>query len=198
MKISIILLAAGTSSRLGQPKQLLPVRGVSMVEYAMSMWSAMECDQRICVTGHMHDQMDALARRQGWTPRYNADYLLGLGSSIKSAIHTMDLTRSNGVIICVCDQPLIPLSYYQRFWQMVMSHPHSLVVSKYIQDFGVPTYFPRSYFAELSRISNHSGAKTLIHSGLSDAKFLYCAQGHRDIDTPYDLQYLSDLEVLNS
>jgi len=169
-----------------------------MVEHAMRMWRGVKLDQRICVTGHLNDQISELAKGQDWTPHYNSNYLLGPGASIKSAINFMDLSQSNGVIISVCDQPLVPGHYYQRFYEMVQSNPHSIIASKYLQDFGVPSYFPRSCFDELTRIGNTNGAKSIIHSRLSDTKFLYCAQGHRDIDTKYDLQYLAQLEPVTS
>src|SRR5687768_6796078 len=106
-KIGAIILAAGGSTRMGSPKQLLKFEGTTLIRRAASAANDAGCDQVIVVTGaaseDVRGELDALDVHE----IFNAEWQTGMASSIKVGIG--EITRADpdvdAVVIMVCDQP---------------------------------------------------------------------------------------------
>ena len=100
-----VLLAAGESSRMGQPKPLLPWRGTTMIEYQMNSLLQGGCDQVIVVTGKYDSEMAPLLKdRPGIIRAYNPNYAEGKATSVQAGIWEVpDGVRS--IVLLAVDQP---------------------------------------------------------------------------------------------
>jgi molybdenum cofactor cytidylyltransferase len=100
-----VLLAAGKSSRMGQPKPLLPWRGTTMVEYQMNSLLQGGCDQVIVVTGKYDSEMAPLLKdRPGIIRAYNPNYAEGKATSVQAGIWEVP-NGVRSIVLLAVDQP---------------------------------------------------------------------------------------------
>jgi molybdenum cofactor cytidylyltransferase len=114
--LEIIILAAGNSSRLGQPKQLVVYQGKTLIEHIVS--NALQVSPHVTVVLGSH------AKRIEWTlnqaqlfPKivYNADWEQGMGTSIKAGVSSLT-NKQAPIMILLSDQPAVKTSL---LWQMI-------------------------------------------------------------------------------
>src|SRR5687768_15776717 len=99
MKTVAVVLAAGSSRRLGRPKQLLDFRGLPLIRHAAIVALGARCDETI-VIGSFPEALAGLPV----TMLENPDAAEGMSSSIRMAVRHADGAR---ILLTVCDQPLI-------------------------------------------------------------------------------------------
>ena len=100
--ISAIILAAGQSRRMGQPKMLLPWGKTTVVEHVISVFAAADIESILVVTGGAHEQVEHAIANSRAHPRvrivYNQDYLHGeMLSSLKCGLRALMATETASV-----------------------------------------------------------------------------------------------------
>lgn len=137
--LSILILAAGSSTRLGEPKQLLPVKGQTLLSYIVK--KALNLSPYVnVVLGHEYSKCFNRIFRLPITCIHNKEYAKGMGSSISCGINKLDDTKP--ILIMLCDQPLIPLEHYEKLIQSYYEHDNKIVGSLYSSNITVPAIFP--------------------------------------------------------
>src|SRR5262245_22881887 len=103
--ISAVVLAAGASTRMGQPKLLLPLAGEPMIRRVVREVSAAGFDEVLVVLGHEHERM--LSALEGLVVRHavNLHYASGMGSSFRTAVE--HLPDSEAAMFVLADQPFV-------------------------------------------------------------------------------------------
>ncbi|HZF71594.1 nucleotidyltransferase family protein [Sulfuricurvum sp.] len=181
-QLNILVMAAGTSSRLGQPKQLLELNGHTLLWHAATQ--ALELTPHVTVVlGHQSDQCRDSIKDLPLKTVVNANYKEGLGNSIAYGVSTLD--ESNCVLIMLCDQPLIPQSHYEALIQTSKENPELIIASHYGKKSGVPAVFPKQYLPSLLKLQGDKGAKVLLETNI----YQYIPLTHnysKDIDTHED------------
>ena len=109
--LAVLILAAGSSSRLGKPKQLLKIKDESLIQIAVKKALTFTDDVKV-VLGHKSDEIIEELKDFPISILVNLNYEQGMGSSISFGIK--DFTHSKKVLIMLCDQPLIHLSHYKK------------------------------------------------------------------------------------
>jgi molybdenum cofactor cytidylyltransferase len=187
--IGLMILAAGASTRMGTPKQLLPFQGRSLLRYMADVAIASCCDQIVVVLGSQAErtmlEVDTLAvhviENQRW-----AD---GMGTSIAAGMTALTALDQdlNAVIIVLCDQPFVSAPLLNQLVESYRATQSPIVASAYANTIGVPALFDQSLFTALMAMNASAGAKYLIeqHAEVFQVSF---PEGAIDLDTPVQYQ----------
>src|SRR5215468_6125150 len=84
--VSAIILAAGSSQRMGRPKQLLPLGGKTLLEHVLSVVRSSNVDEIILVLGFAAEEIQRQIRTTGLVAIINPDYRQGMGTSLRSGL----------------------------------------------------------------------------------------------------------------
>lgn len=188
--LEIIILAAGNSSRLGQPKQLVVYQGKTLIEHIVS--NALKISPNVTVVLGSH------AKRIEWTlnqaqlfPKivYNSDWEQGMGTSIKMGVSSLT-NKQAPIMILLSDQPAVKTSL---LWQMIHLYQEKkpeIVACDYGGKLGVPMLFSPQVRHELLMLSGDQGARSFLPYYSDTTLTVPFALGVWDIDTPEDMAEL--------
>lgn len=189
--IGIIVLAAGSSSRLGTPKQLLPTsKGDSLIRRTAKLCIGATAGPVVAVTGAQHEAVVEEIADLDCTHTYNSNWPAGMGTSISHGMEYLQAMPVTGIIVTVCDQPHLSSEVFSNLMHLVTAKPTDIIMCKYAIGQGPPCYFPASYAPMLSSLRGDEGARTILASGDIDVLHISFPDGHKDIDTPSDIRYL--------
>jgi molybdenum cofactor cytidylyltransferase len=173
-EIAVIILAAGASTRLGRPKQLVVFEEKTLLEQVVGF----EAEKMISAHEHLP---------VSWVK--NTDWATGMASSIRAGLNFLQ-TQSidyQGVIYSVCDQPRLDGAIFQKIIDRKIVSKKGIVASEYATDWGVPMYFSKKYFPELSQLDGAAGAKKVAVQHLDDLSKIAFSAGDFDVDFLGDL-----------
>jgi molybdenum cofactor cytidylyltransferase len=183
--ISIIVLAAGSSSRMGQSKQLLLIDNETLIERTIK--TALACVENVVVVLGAHAKVHQAAIEKLFVQiLFNENWNNGMGSSLKAGLccllsHQPDC---EAVILVVCDQPLLTTAHLNKLISLYRQTKAPIISSVYSNSMGVPTLFDKSLFSELSKIPDNQGAKKIIEEHASRVSVVDFPEGDIDLDTP--------------
>ena len=191
--VDAIILAAGGSGRFGQPKQLLPFQGESLVRRVVRSAIDAGSVSVIVVAGAARDRIETELCGTPAVIVENPGWQRGLGTSIRCGLlHVRSLQpESDAVVLLVCDQPFVDASVIQSLIAEWENSRKPIVACCYAGTLGVPVLFDRSCFEELLSLPDETGAKALLHSRFADVAQMEFEKGSIDIDTPADFQSLT-------
>lgn len=192
--VSVILLAAGSSSRLGRPKQLVEVDGVPLL--LKSTLAALDANYK-----HIAVVLGANAEAHKKTIAHlpveiiiHNEWEKGMGSSLKAGLQHVLTSRpdTHAVVVLVCDQPLLTSTHLINLFDVYGKTANPIVASRYGFTLGVPALFDQTLFQEIVKIKDAQGAKGIIESHSASISAIDWPAGKLDIDTPEDLKSLND------
>jgi len=191
MQAGIILLAAGNSSRLGQSKQLVEVRGIPLLRRSAEM--AVQTGYTVVVVlgadAETHQPVLAGIKTE---VIINHNWHTGMGGSLKVGLkHLLKIHPAiEAVLIMVCDQPYLSGEHLQKLTVALQQQPKPIVASAYANVIGVPAIFRKEFFNRLLQLDEDAGAKKVIQQFADQVYTLPFEKGEIDLDTPRDLQHL--------
>jgi molybdenum cofactor cytidylyltransferase len=160
--ISGVVLAAGTSSRLGRPKQLLDLRGKPLLGHAVDASLASSLDDVVVVVGHAAAKVRALLPSD---PRLrvveNPAFAEGQSTSLRAALVAMDDTVEAAVIV-LGDQPGVTSGAIDKVIAEFRRSGGPIVQASYGGTPGHPTLLSREVWPEVDRITGDEGARSII------------------------------------
>ena len=194
MNTGIIILAAGESARMGEPKQLLPFRGKPMLRHAIDTALSISGAPVVVVLGAHAAQIRARLDEPCAIIAENTDWRDGMGSSLRVGLSTLVAAHPgiSAVLFLVCDQPLLSAT---TLGILIATHQRSgraIVASEYGGALGVPALFARSMFPELLAMDGAEGARQIIQAHRDQAVGGPCPDGAVDLDTPADYAPFSE------
>ena len=188
----IVVLAAGSSSRLGQPKQLLLYKNTSLLKYTISQASQVPNTAIIVVTGSNHELIEKEITDPEIKTIFNPDWELGMSTSIATGLN--ELLRLNPdiqkCIFTVCDQPYITTIVFENLIKEHQKKAKGIAASEYAATLGTPVLFHKKYFTELLQLKGQEGAKKIINRFLEDTVTVPFEKGNVAIDTIEDYNEL--------
>jgi len=192
MKTGIIILAAGNSSRLGQPKQLLAFKDTTLLKNTIETASLLPNVIILVVIGFNHQQIEKELNTSKTKISFNENWESGMSSSIVKGLNDLLLINPDieNCIISVCDQPFISHSVFENLLKEYNKYEKGIVASAYAETLGTPVLFDKKYFNELLGLKGQEGAKKIINQFLSDSVAVPFEKGNIDIDTPEDYNKL--------
>jgi molybdenum cofactor cytidylyltransferase len=164
--VGLLLLAAGSSSRLARPKQLLQYQDQTLLRRAAEVAAASPCRPLVLVTGALHDELlpeiDGLpfhvVRNDAW-----AD---GMGGSIAAGLAELEAAseaaKVDAVVVILCDQPLLSEEVLGQLIVQFQATGQPVVASAYGGTQGVPALFSRELFPQLLELRGATGARELL------------------------------------
>jgi molybdenum cofactor cytidylyltransferase len=191
LNITILLLAAGNSSRLMKDKLSLEFRGMTLLERSIASAADSLAKEIIVVTGPKKELKTSVEDRKGIRLVHNPDWQQGIGTSIKAGLRDLMDHKElpSAVIIAVCDQPYISAGHFDRLIGRYRRTGKKIIASAYAGSYGTPVLYDRQLFEELLSIPDTEGAKRQIldHTSAEEMEWVHFPGGEIDIDTPEDL-----------
>lgn len=188
----IVVLAAGASTRLGAPKQLLNFRGKSLLRRAVETAVASLCRPVIVVLGAHAAEVRGEIENLEIEVIENTEWADGLGSSIRVGINRLNEFSQDvsGAVIMLCDQPLISTKAIDELVKIHHETGAAIVASEYKGTLGVPALFARAMFPELMNLRGDKGAKQIIEKFPHRVGIVAVPHAAVDIDTRKDYESL--------
>jgi len=203
--IGAIILAAGESSRFGEPKQLLTFRGETLVGRAVRAAAEAGCEPILVVVGENSEAIklaldirdspissfSGLERVTRLRPTIieNGEWRRGVGTTIRRGLEQLP-NFVEAAVLLTCDQPYLDASIVSQLIAALAETGKPIVASSYADTLGVPALFHRSCFDALLTLPDSTGAKAFILSRQLEVASIPFARGEIDIDTPADFQRL--------
>ncbi|GGF06125.1 nucleotidyltransferase family protein [Flavobacterium limi] len=184
-KIALVVLAAGYSKRMGQPKQLLPWRNSTLLGSVIKNTFSVEADEIFVVLGAHNNEIKEKTDLSQTIILINENWQQGLGSSIAFAIAEIDKNYPdiNAVLFVLADQPFISQHHLNAIIELHNKEKEAIIITRKEDYRGVPVLFPRKFFSELILLSNDEGAKQIINRNKSEVREVITQDNVVDIDT---------------
>jgi molybdenum cofactor cytidylyltransferase len=190
--VGLIILAAGASTRMGTPKQLLMFQGRSLLRSMAEAAIASRCNPIVVVLGSQADRVKREVHSLDLHSVVNLEWAKGMGTSIAAGMTAITAIRSDldAVVITVSDQPFVGSDLLNRLIESHQATQSPIVASVYADTLGVPALFDRSFFTALMTIDRDVGARDLIKQHAEKVVQVSFPQGAIDVDTPAQYQQL--------
>ena len=193
-KTAILILAAGESKRMGQPKQLLPYKDSTLLLEKIKQFQNLEQTQVFVVLGAFFTDIFPSLRELPVKVVLNSNWTEGMGSSLSKGIELIQKKEMfDRVLITLADLPLMESSHYEELIEMSKTQGKRIVQTEYDETSGVPVVFDKSLFNSLRRLKNEEGAKPLIDKYKKEVIKLRSTTPYFDVDTSDAYQKLLDL-----
>jgi len=183
-----ILLAAGSSSRLGKPKQLLQVDGETLLRRTARLAIEAGCSPNVVVLGAFVEELKPQLNGLDVDVVTNVNWPQGMGSSLAVAMKWL-LNRQTppaAILVLVCDQPNLSADLMRALVARQFSDAKLAIASRYAEKIGVPAVFSPALFAELAALKGDKGARSILAQYARDVGTVDFPLGEFDIDTPAD------------
>jgi len=189
--VAIVILAAGASSRMGQSKQLLPLRDTTVLNHAIAIALGARPGVVCVVLGAHAAQHRESIRSFPVEIVVNEQWGTGMGSSLKAGLKHIETHHPAiaAALFMVCDQPALTT---QHLLNLIQTAGKPIVASYYGGSAGVPALFKRSFFPALNVLGNDQGAKKIFQQFPEQVAFVNFPEGAMDLDTPEDYQNYLD------
>ena len=190
--ISLLLLAAGSSTRMGQSKQLLKIGDESLLAHSAAIAIASRLRTIVVLGANEAEHRKAIASLQVDLVS-NTNWKNGMGGSIKAGLkHLLKSTPlTEAVIVMVCDQPLLRTIHLEKLKTRYESSGKRIIASLYSGTPGVPALFHNSLFSEIMDLPDDVGAKKIFQRHTKDMLTIDFPEGVMDLDTPDDYKNFS-------
>ncbi len=186
--IGIIVLAAGASSRMNQPKQLLEFEGETLLRRAVLTAIESVCKPVIVVLGANFEKTKQEVEDLDVVICFNENWQTGLSSSIKIGLEKLleIVPKIDAVMITLADQPFVTANHINSFAEKFHQSKCAIIAAKYNGTIGVPALFARGIFADFAEIYGNKGAKAILERRRDDLEIIDLPEAAFDIDTARD------------
>jgi molybdenum cofactor cytidylyltransferase len=189
-RTAIVILAAGGSRRLGQPKQLLSVLGEPLLRRVVRTAADVLPDHLIVVLGSSAYDCVPVIKDCGVDIVVNPFWESGLAGSIRIGVERAEEQGADSVLLLLADQPWLNSGVIRRFLDR-MTGPTDLIISaRYDGILGAPMMFGADWFPQLKNLEGDQGARNLVSREESRVEVIDWSEGAIDLDTPEDLASL--------
>ncbi len=197
-RIAGIILAAGSSTRFGRPKQLIEWQGVPLVVRAVAVAARAGLSPIVVVLGSRAEEVRAALERAAWASppqvAMNWRWQEGIGTSVQVGLMALP-PDCDGAVFLHCDQPLLPAgllgALVRRFEESGLPIVHPVHAGRRYP----PALFGQALFAELAALSGDVGGRAVIERHTGDVATLPVDDPFplSDVDTPEDLERIQRL-----
>lgn len=188
LRFGAIILAAGASTRMGSPKQLLLLDGQPLIVHAAEAALGGGAWPVVVVLGaHAEKIRPALARLPVLTVE-NSAWPEGMASSIRTGITTLrQFSRTlDAALIALCDQPAFSAAVIAQLLAAQRTTGRSIVAAHYNSRHGAPALLLREHFPALAALTGEAGARDLLNGTPDRVAAVDLPALAHDLDTPAD------------
>lgn len=187
-----VLLAAGASKRMGQPKQLLPIAGRPLVAHVAAAALASPAWPVVVVLGADAEKIKPLLAGLPLLIAQNYEWPEGLASSIRTGLVMLENFSQalDAVLIAPADLPAFSADAIMRLVAALRAGPYSIAAARYAGRLGSPALFARVHFAALHALHGEEGARSLLTAHADAVAAVDLPELALDLDTPGDYERL--------
>ncbi|WP_297795931.1 nucleotidyltransferase family protein [uncultured Eudoraea sp.] len=197
-QVAILILAAGSSSRMGKIKQLLPWKGSTLLENTIRTAKSSMAGEVLVILGSNAGLIkESIHNINDVNIIENTKWRKGIGSSISCGINYLTAYEKDirAVIILLADQVLINSEYLNRMIELYTRGKKDLIATKYGHKTGVPALFDQFYFKDLSKLDEDHGAHNLLKRFTDKIYTLDTFGKTFDVDTQEDYNKLLEMNA---
>lgn len=192
LRCGAVILAAGASTRMGSPKQLLTLSGQPLLARAVE--SALEAPvwPVVVVLGAHAESIKPVLAKYPVLVAENPAWPEGMASSLRVGIGMLQQfsRRLDSAVVMLCDQPALTGATIGRLIQAQCGSGRTIVAARYAGRLGAPALFLRSHFAELAALTGEAGARDLLKAQPERVLAVDLPELATDLDTPEDVAAL--------
>lgn len=187
-RIAGIVLAAGSSTRMGRNKLLLELDGEAVVRRAARTAIAAGLDPVVVVTGHEHEAVTARLHDLRVRTVSNTEHAKGTHTSVAAGVSALSDDCAAAVVI-LADMPFVTAAMLRDVVALYRRSHAPLVVSRYGGDVTAPPIlYDRALFGELARMDSRCG-RAVVRRHIDEAVIAeWPAEAARDLDRPADYE----------
>lgn len=195
--IGVVILAAGSSSRLGRPKQLVEYHNKTLLQHVIDTITPFHLNPSILVLGANSDQIRKLINPKNVTVLYNENWSEGIASSIRLGVsESMTLNESlDGILFLLSDQPFVASDLIEKLIDKYLNGNQRITACSYKGNVGVPAIFAKDFFPQLLKLTGDVGAKKIIKQNSESVETITFEHGSFDVDTEEDVHKLLDEDI---
>jgi molybdenum cofactor cytidylyltransferase len=184
--IVAVVLAAGESRRMGRPKALLPLEGVTFIERIVRTLELTKVGGIFVVLGYNAAEMVRRIEYLHVEPVINPDYALGQLSSLQAGIRALQGRDVDGILVHLVDHPFIDRSLVDHMIDQFYLSKKLIIVPRCGDRRGHPVIFSKELFLEFLSTPVEQGAKPVVHAHRQDSLEIETSETGVliDIDTP--------------
>jgi molybdenum cofactor cytidylyltransferase len=183
-----VVLAAGTSSRMGVNKLFLPLGGSTVLRRAVDTAAAAGLDPVLVVVGHESARARAEVAGLPCVPVLNPDYAGGINTSLRAGIRAVPGDAAAAVVM-LADMPFVRAAMVAALLERFRAGSAPLVLSVYGDVLAPPTLYGRTLFPELGDPSGEGCGKRVMKRHRAEAiEVAWPASALADLDVPGDLE----------
>lgn len=190
MRVATIILAAGSSTRLGgQPKQLLRHHGTTLVRRMADMALSLDAGPVLIVLGANADVIEQELTGLPLIQVVNTNWTEGLAASLRVGLTALPGEFIDAFLVLLTDQPHVTTDLLRQLLDTRIQTGRGIIASHYAEPahLGVPALFDMRYKAEFLTFSGDVGARKLIRRYPDDCAAVPFPLGAIDLDTPQDV-----------
>ena len=165
--VSAILLAAGVSKRMGEPKLLLPLGNSTVVEQTIDNLLGSRVSEVIVVLGHRAEEMIKAIANRPVKIVVNPIYHQGMSTSIVAGLNLVD-SKAQAVMLALADQPFINSKTINRLIEEFFNHDKRIAIPAHQGRRGHPIIFSMKYKGELLELKGDIGGREIIRGHPDD------------------------------
>ena len=186
----IIILAAGESSRLGQPKQLLPYQNKTLIEHIIEQATATNAAKIVVILGAFAERIRPFLAFANVEIVENENWEKGMSSSLQKGLEHAQ--NADYILVLLSDQPFVNTALLNQIIEQATTTDFPIIATKYNDTLGVPALFKKVVFEELKALNEKEGAKKVIKKYAKNQQvgIVYFEKGAIDIDTMTDYERL--------
>lgn len=188
--VHVLVLAAGASTRLGQPKQLVRLRGRPALHIVLSNAVAVAGNAVTVVVGANASELSHLLSHSPASAIVNKQWQDGLASSLRCGLASVP-AAADAVMVVLGDQVCVTSDDLKRLLAAWKEQANVIAAAAYGQTIGVPAIFPRAFFGELAELRGDQGARRVLMRNPDRLVRVPMPNAAIDLDTPEDLAALS-------
>ena len=191
-KIEVLIMAAGASRRLGQPKQLLEFKGETLIRRISQEALKAEIGNITVVMGYDHEKIEKEITDLKLNVFFNEEWEEGLGASIRNGLkHVLnEKPHTNAILLSMVDQPFVDATHLKKLANAYDAARPMIIASAYSGTFGVPVLIDSFYFDMLKELKGDEGGKKIFVNYIKDIVEIPFIEGAIDIDEKKDLKKL--------
>ena len=184
-----ILLAAGLSTRMGEPKQLLPFGESTIVETVVDNMLGAKFDEVIVVVGHCATEIEKQLGTRPIKIVFNAEYREGMLTSAQAGIRACH--KNGAFALMLVDQPFITSARINQVIEAYQQTEKGIAVPSYNYKRGHPVIFDQKYAPDILALDIESdGVRTLFKKYSDDIHYVTVDTD----DVLRDIDYREDYE----
>jgi molybdenum cofactor cytidylyltransferase len=170
--LAAVILSAGASSRMGQPKALLAYRESTFLEHLIQASRHPKVGLTRVVLGAGADEIRVQAKLNPSMVVLNPDWEKGQLSSIVAALRSLSQTPTDGILLCPVDHPLVTAALIDELIQRFYDSGKPIVVPTHNGHRGHPVIFSSTLYGELQAAPMEKGARTVVWAHASEVEEL--------------------------